>query len=52
MLAEFANIPVVEVAVGWREVPGSKLNVLQDSLGMAWGLFVLRVCWGLGIFRR
>jgi dolichyl-phosphate beta-glucosyltransferase len=52
MLAEFANIPVVEVAVGWREVAGSKLNVLQDSLGMAWGLFVLRVCWGLGIFRR
>ena len=52
MLAEFAGIPVVEVAVGWREVVGSKLNVVRDSLEMAFGLAVLRVCWGLGIFRR
>ncbi|KAL4887815.1 nucleotide-diphospho-sugar transferase [Aspergillus ambiguus] len=52
MLAEFANIPVVEVPVGWREVKGSKLNVLRDSLGMAWGLLVLRVAWSLGVYRR
>ena len=52
MLAEGAGIPVAEVAVGWREVMGSKLNVLKDSLGMAWGLAVLRVCWGIGIYRR
>jgi dolichyl-phosphate beta-glucosyltransferase len=52
MLAEFAGIPVVEVPVGWREVKGSKLNVLWDSLGMAWGLAVLRVCWAVGIYRR
>lgn len=52
MLAEFAGIPVVEVPVGWREVGGSKLNVLWDSLGMAWGLALLRICWGLGIYRR
>ena len=52
MLAEWANIPVVEVPVGWREVVGSKLNVVWDSLGMAWGLALLRFCWGLGIYRQ
>ena len=52
MLAESAGIPVVEVPVGWREVGGSKLNVIKDSLGMAWGLAILRVCWGTGIYRR
>jgi dolichyl-phosphate beta-glucosyltransferase len=52
MLAEFSNIPVVEVAIGWREVLGSKLNVVRDSIGMAWGLAVLRICWGVGIYRR
>ena len=52
MLAEFAGIPVAEVAIGWREVMGSKLNVIYDSIGMAWGLAVLRVCWGIGLFHR
>jgi dolichyl-phosphate beta-glucosyltransferase len=52
MLAEFAGIPVVEVPIGWREVLGSKLNVVWDSLGMAYGLALLRLCWGLGIYRR
>ncbi|KAL2868205.1 dolichyl-phosphate beta-glucosyltransferase [Aspergillus lucknowensis] len=52
MLAEFARIPVVEVPVDWREVGGSKLNVLRDSIGMAWGLAVLRAAWSLGVYRR
>jgi len=52
MLAELAGIPVVEVPVGWKEVKGSKLNVLWDSLGMAYGLALLRVAWGLGVYRR
>ncbi|ODM15518.1 hypothetical protein SI65_09121 [Aspergillus cristatus] len=52
MLAEFARIPVAEVAVGWREVTGSKLNVIRDSIGMAWGLAVLRAAWSLGVYRR
>ncbi|MCJ1450151.1 dolichyl-phosphate beta-glucosyltransferase [Mycoblastus sanguinarius] len=52
MLAESANIPVIEVPIGWHEVKGSKLNVLWDSLGMAWGLAVLRAAWGLGVYRR
>jgi dolichyl-phosphate beta-glucosyltransferase len=51
MLAEAAGIPVAEVSVRWREVTGSKLNVVWDSLGMAWGLAVMRGAWELGIWR-
>ena len=52
MLAESARIPMIEVAIGWKEVLGSKLNVIWDSLGMAWGLALLRACWIAGIYRR
>ncbi|EMC99028.1 glycosyltransferase family 2 protein [Baudoinia panamericana UAMH 10762] len=52
MLAESADIPVLEVPIGWKEVMGSKLNVVKDSIGMAVGLALLRLCWGLGIYRR
>ncbi|KAL8732261.1 MAG: hypothetical protein Q9166_002833 [cf. Caloplaca sp. 2 TL-2023] len=52
MLAEAASIPVAEVPIGWHEVQGSKLNVLWDSLGMAWGLFVLRAAWAMGVYKR
>ncbi|KAJ6164559.1 Dolichyl-phosphate beta-glucosyltransferase [Penicillium chermesinum] len=52
MLAEFAHIPVAEVPVGWKEVGGSKLNVLRDSIGMAWGLALLRASWSLGVYRQ
>lgn len=52
MLAESANIPMIEVPIGWKEVTGSKLNVVKDSIGMAIGLAMLRIGWGLGIYRR
>lgn len=52
MLAESAGIPVAEVSVGWKEVTGSKLNVIRDSLGMAWGLIILRAAWTFGIYRK
>ncbi|KAH7110544.1 nucleotide-diphospho-sugar transferase [Dendryphion nanum] len=52
MLAESANIAMVEVAIGWKEVVGSKLNVISASLGMAWGLAILRVSWMLGIYTK
>lgn len=51
MLAEDAGIPMVEVPIGWKEVKGSKLNVIWDSLGMAWGLAILRLAWGIGVYR-
>ncbi len=46
------GIKVAEVAIGWKEVGGSKLNVLWDSLGMAWGLAILRASWMVGVYRR
>lgn len=52
MLAESAGIPMIEVAIGWKEVKGSKLNVVWDSIGMAVGLAVLRAGWGLGVLKR
>ena len=52
MLAEAASIPVAEVPIGWHEVTGSKLNVIRDSLFMAWSLAILRAAWGLGVYKR
>ncbi|KAF1847534.1 glycosyltransferase family 2 protein [Cucurbitaria berberidis CBS 394.84] len=52
MLAESADIAMIEVTIGWKEVLGSKLNVVWDSIGMAWGLALLRACWMCGIYRR
>lgn len=46
------GIRVMEVPIGWKEVGGSKLNVLWDSLGMAWGLAILRASWMLGVYKR
>jgi dolichyl-phosphate beta-glucosyltransferase len=46
------GIRVAEVPVGWKEVGGSKLNVVWDSVGMAWGLAVLRAGWAGGVYRR
>ena len=43
---------MIEVPVGWKEVVGSKLNVVKDSIGMALGLAMLRVGWGIGIYKR
>jgi dolichyl-phosphate beta-glucosyltransferase len=52
MLAEMANIPVKEVSVGWKEVTGSKLNVVWASIDMAVGLFLVRMAWGMGIWHK
>ena len=46
------GIRVAEVPIGWKEVGGSKLNVMWDSLGMAWGLALLRASWMMGVYRR
>lgn len=52
MLAESAKVPVAEIAIGWKEVKGSKLNVIKDSINMAWGLLLLRLAWALGVYKR
>lgn len=47
-----AGIRIAEVPIEWKEVGGSKLNVMWDSLGMAWGLAILRLSWIVGVYRR
>lgn len=46
------GIKVKEVQIGWQEVGGSKLNVIRDSLAMAYGLAILRAGWLVGVYRR
>ncbi|PNY24932.1 Dolichyl-phosphate beta-glucosyltransferase [Tolypocladium capitatum] len=46
------GIKVAEVPIEWKEVSGSKLNVIQDSIKMAIGLAVLRASWMMGVYRR
>jgi dolichyl-phosphate beta-glucosyltransferase len=46
------GIKVKEVPIGWQEVGGSKLNVVRDSFGMAWSLFLLRASWVFGVYKR
>ena len=46
------GIKVAEVPIAWHEVDGSKMNLVQDSIKMAIGLFVLRASWMMGVYRR
>jgi dolichyl-phosphate beta-glucosyltransferase len=52
MLAESANIPMIEVPIGWKEIMGSKLNVIKDSIRMAWDLAILRLAWMVGVYSK
>jgi dolichyl-phosphate beta-glucosyltransferase len=44
------NIPVVEVAVNWQEIDGSKLDTFWSTLQMLRDLFRIRLCYTLGIW--
>lgn len=46
------GIKVAEVPIDWHEVPGSKMDLVADSIKMAIGLAVLRASWMLGVYRR
>ncbi|KAK3943812.1 dolichyl-phosphate beta-glucosyltransferase [Diplogelasinospora grovesii] len=46
------GIKVAEVPIGWHEVGGSKMSLMQDSIKMAIGLAVLRASWMFGVYRR
>ena len=45
------DLPVTEVAVFWVDVPGSKLSVVLASLEMARDIVLLRLLYGLGLWR-
>lgn len=42
------KVPLAETPIQWHEVPGSKISLAWDSLGMARDLVVLRCCLGIG----
>lgn len=48
VLARKLKIPVREVAIEWTEVPGSKMDLPSDSVGMLRDLFLLQANYGLG----
>ncbi|SPO22454.1 related to dolichyl-phosphate beta-glucosyltransferase [Ustilago trichophora] len=41
-------IPIAEVAVDWKEVGGSKIDLVKDSIRMALDLIVIRANYSLG----
>ena len=51
LLASWLEIPVVEVPVTWHEVGGSQMNLVKDSLNMAWDLVLMRCGYTLGFWQ-
>lgn len=49
-LAVRFRIPLVEVPVNWHEVDGSKLDAFSATLQMARDMFIIRLCYTLGIW--
>lgn len=50
-LAEKLGIPMHEIAVEWREIQGSKLNVVDASLTMLRELVLIRLCYASGLWK-
>lgn len=50
-LATKLNMPIVEVAVNWTEIPGSKLDIVSSSVQMARDILLIRFCYTLGIWK-
>lgn len=40
-----------EVAVQWREIPGSKLSVISATLTMLREILLIRLCYTFGVWR-
>ena len=45
------EIPIIEVPVNWREIAGSKLNLVTGSLGMLQDMAAVRFLYGIGVWR-
>lgn len=50
ILASSLRIPVVECPISWHEVAGTKLNIISDSINMAYDLIVLRAGYTCGVY--
>ncbi|KAF3910918.1 hypothetical protein ABW20_dc0109202 [Dactylellina cionopaga] len=50
LIAEEEKVGVEEVSVTWHEVEGTKMNLVRDSLRMAWDLVVVRAAYAVGVY--
>lgn len=50
LLAGYKGVPVVEVPISWHEVEGTKMDLVSDSIRMAWDLGVVRAGYALGVY--
>ncbi|KAF3197681.1 dolichyl-phosphate beta-glucosyltransferase [Orbilia oligospora] len=50
LIAEEEKVGVEEVSVTWHEVEGTKMNLVKDSIRMAWDLVVLRAAYAVGVY--
>ncbi|KEI39934.1 glycosyltransferase family 2 protein [Mixia osmundae IAM 14324] len=48
LIATFIDAPTSEVAIRWKEVDGSKMQLARDSIAMALDLLVIRANYSLG----
>lgn len=50
LASTWGDVPVVEVAVNWEEIDGSKVDVVWDTLQMARDLVLIRASYALGLW--
>ncbi len=50
VLAGKQDIPIHEIGVNWQEIPGSKLQVIKDSIQMLRDIFMVRVLYMVGVW--
>lgn len=51
-LAHMLKYRVAEVPVNWKDVPGSKVSVFNDSVRMFFDLLRIRMYWSIGAYRN
>lgn len=51
LLGEIQGMKMKEIAVNWKEVDGSKIDLARDSIGMAVDLVVTRLAYLMGIYK-
>lgn len=50
-LAKAQAIPIVEIPINWQEIDGSKVEIVDASLTMGRDLVMIRVLYGLGLWK-
>jgi len=51
LLAQYFNMPIVEVPVTWHEIDGSKVSLIKDSIKMAIDLLIIRLNYFFGFWK-